>query len=87
MLGRHLAVTRLAEHDLECLPDEDRMRVLTALDALVCGRPGLDLRKLAGRRGQWRLRVGNWRVLLERDPEGGVVRVMRVLHRREAYRD
>lgn len=86
MLGRRLAVTRPAERDLERLPAEDRLRVLDALDGLVSGRAGLDLRKLSGRRGQWRLRVGDWRVLLERDPETGTVQVMRVVHRRQAYR-
>jgi len=81
MLGRHLAVTRPAERDLERMTDEDRTSVLA-----VSGRTGIDLRKLAGRRGQWRLRVGHWRVLLEQDQATGAVIVMRVLHRRDAYR-
>jgi len=86
MLGRQLVVTRPAQRDLERVPADDRARVLDVLDALIAGRPGLDLRKLAGRRHEWRLRAGDWRILLECDPGAGVVRVMRVLHRRDAYR-
>ena len=46
-----------------------------------------DIRKLGGRRGEWRVRVGRWRVTLELDNEAGVINVTRVLPRKEAYRD
>ena len=80
-----MVVTKPAQRDLEQVNPKDRGRVLNALDGLVTGHQSLDLRKLAGRRNEWRLRVGDWRVLLERDPAAGVVWVMRVLHRRDAY--
>lgn len=45
-----------------------------------------DLSKLRGREAEWRLRVGDWRVLLTFVASGHTTRVERVLHRREAYR-
>ena len=45
-----------------------------------------DLSKLRGRESEWRLRVGDWRVLLTFPEWGNTLRVERVLHRREAYR-
>ncbi len=44
-----------------------------------------DVKKLKGSDREYRLRVGDWRVRFER-LEAGVYRVLRVLHRREAYR-
>ncbi len=45
-----------------------------------------DVIKLQGLGQRWRLRVGDWRVLLTFDYPRGVVTILRVLHRREAYR-
>ena len=45
-----------------------------------------DVVKLRGYEGEWRLRVGQWRVRLAFEHETRTIRVLRVLHRREAYR-
>ena len=45
-----------------------------------------DLKKLKGSQDMWRLRVGDWRVILRLDREQGILYVLRVRHRREAYR-
>lgn len=42
--------------------------------------------KLQGRVSEWRLRVGDWRVILAFRDQGDTIEVVRVLHRREAYR-
>ena len=45
-----------------------------------------DIVKLQGREAEWRLRVGAWRVRFDFTEGGRTLRVLRVLHRREAYR-
>jgi mRNA-degrading endonuclease RelE of RelBE toxin-antitoxin system len=45
-----------------------------------------DIVKLQGRVSEWRLRVGDWRVILAFRDQGDTIEVVRVLHRREAYR-
>ena len=62
-----------------------RRRIFEALDLYVTGRRG-DAQKLTGRGDQWRLRVGNWRVIFRPDFQDGVVVVLRVLPRSQAYR-
>jgi mRNA interferase RelE/StbE len=42
-------------------------------------------KKLKGFKDQWRIRVGNWRVLYIIDAETKTVTVMHVAHRREVY--
>ena len=44
-----------------------------------------DVRKLEGRTGQWRLRVGTWRVVFAFDPPGSIT-VLSMSDRRDAYR-
>lgn len=44
-----------------------------------------DVKKLQGARDQWRLRVGDWRVIYIFDPPGTIT-ILAVVLRRDAYR-
>ena len=59
----------------------DRERIQAAIDKL----PGGDVRPLTGIPGEWRLRVGDWRIRFERDDKERVVDVLVVLPRGQAY--
>lgn len=71
------------EKDLRTIGNEDREHVLVAVERL---REGLadDVKRLTNFTPEYRLRIGNYRVLFE-VIEGTIV-IYRVLHRREAYR-
>jgi mRNA interferase RelE/StbE len=45
-----------------------------------------DVRKMAGRSGLYRLRVGDWRILFTFADGGRTIAISRVLNRRDAYR-
>lgn len=64
---------RRASEDLRRLavgnPDQAR-RILDALEALAEQNQG-DVKRLQGRPGEYRLRVGQWRVLFRRDVTAG----------------
>ena len=81
-----LALTRRAERDLADLPPLERAAVERALSRLLSDPSGSDLRKLAGRDDEWRLRIGRWRAILQLDTATGMITVLRVLARRDAYR-
>lgn len=80
-------LTERALRDLSRLDSQARDRILAALERLASSGYG-DLRPLTGRPGQWRLRVGDYRAIFvyDYDPEEPRIDVLRVLHRREAYR-
>jgi mRNA interferase RelE/StbE len=61
-------------------------RVHEAVDRFAAGGPA-DVAKLGGSGGEWRIRVGSWRVRFRIDPEDGAIVVLRVLPRGRAYRD
>lgn len=78
--------TPRAMRDMRRLDPPVRRRVYDALDRLVSEHPTGDVIRLKGS-AEWRLRVGDWRVLFGRYPEAGVIRILRVLPRGRAYRD
>ena len=75
---------RRADRDLEQLDPQVKQRVLTAIGRLVSDPRSADLRKLKGR-PESRLRVGDWRVILELDVDERVVIIERILPRARAY--
>ncbi len=77
---------RSAEKDLARLSLEIHDRVITSIRALATDPRPPGCRKLTGSKQDWRIRVGDYRVIYEIADEIRVVRVNRVRHRREAYR-
>ncbi|MGA2683645.1 MAG: type II toxin-antitoxin system RelE/ParE family toxin [Verrucomicrobiota bacterium] len=77
---------RSAERDLGRLSSEVHDRVVTAIQALMTNPRPPGWRKLVGSKNDWRIRVGDYRVIYEIADAIQVVRVNRVRHRREVYR-
>ena len=76
-----------AERDLKRLPANIFRRVIAAILALGTDPRPSGCRKLQGSpRDDYRIRVGDYRVVYEIDERNAAVRIMRVRHRREAYR-
>lgn len=77
---------RAAEKDLHRLSADIHDRVIAAIRALAGNPRPSGCRKLAGSKHDWRIRVGNYRVVYEIADEIRIVRVNRMRHRREVYR-
>jgi mRNA interferase RelE/StbE len=77
---------RTAEQDLKQLSSENFQRVISHIKALAENPRPAGCRKLFGSKNDWRIRVGDYRVIYEIDDAKKAARVMRVRHRREAYR-
>ena len=77
---------RRAEKDLRRLTAEIFRRAIAAIEALAEDPRPEGCRKLTGSSNDWRIRVGDYRVLYEIEDQNQVVRIMRVRHRRESYR-
>jgi mRNA interferase RelE/StbE len=77
---------RAAERDLSRLSSDVHDRVMVAIKALGLNPRPPGCRKLTGSRNDWRIRVGDYRVVYEIADTIRVVRVNRVRHRREVYR-
>ena len=77
---------RAAERDLGRLPQAEFHRLVTRIKALGEEPRPSGSRKITGSKNDWRIRVGTYRVIYEIDEKAKAIKVMRVRHRREAYR-
>ena len=77
---------RSAENDLKRLPASAFDRIVHQIKTLAENPRPSGCRKITGSKNDWRIRIGDYRVLYEVNDRGKAVRVMRVRHRREAYR-
>jgi mRNA interferase RelE/StbE len=80
--------TDQAGKQLASVDKSARLRIIASLDRLRETYPVGDLRKMQGYVDQWRLRVGDYRVVMHIDPATAIITitVIRVAHRREVYR-
>lgn len=77
---------RAAVKDLSRLSSEIHARVIAAIQGLATNPRPPGCRKLAGSTNDWRIRVGDYRVVYEIADQIRIVRVNRVRHRREVYK-
>lgn len=73
-----------AERDLRQIDIDVARRVQLAMNRFAATGHG-NVRKLKGRVDQFRLRVGDWRVIFMYEREQGAIQVIRVLPRDHAY--
>ena len=77
---------RAAERDLSRLSSDIHDRVIATIRALGNNPRPPGCRKLVGSKNDWRIRVGDYRVIYEIADAIRIVRINRVRHRREVYR-
>jgi mRNA interferase RelE/StbE len=75
-----------AEKDLQWLPRNIANRIERAIDHLGEEPRPRGTKKLSGYENEWRLRVGDYRILYIIDDSQKEIRVARIAHRREVYR-
>jgi mRNA interferase RelE/StbE len=77
---------RSAEHDLRGLDHKQIPRIVEAVEQLTRNPLPADSRKLVGAEYLYRIRIGDYRVIYEYGQSPGMVTILHVRHRREAYR-
>ena len=77
---------RSAERDLKKLSARDFHRIIPRIKALTEDPRPVGCRKIITSESDWRIRVGNYRVIYEIDEKAKEVRVLRVRRRPVAYR-
>ena len=82
----NLRIERPAERDLKHLEGDVRARVIAAIRTLPENPYPNGCRKLAGSTADWRIRVGDYRIIYEIDKTARTIVITRIRHRREVYR-
>lgn len=81
-----LRIEPAAQRDLRRLDEKIVKRILDRCARLERDPRHPGAQKLSGYDVQWRVRVGDYRILYEIHDRAREIRVFRVAHRREAYR-
>jgi mRNA interferase RelE/StbE len=80
-----VVLTASAERELKKLPADVVARIVPHLESLTSNPRPAGCRKLQGGDREWRVRVGDYRVVYTIDDRKSLVEVVRIRHRREVY--
>jgi mRNA interferase RelE/StbE len=80
-----VALTASAEKELQALPAKMVARIMPRLEHLTTAPRPSGCKKLKGGDNEWRIRVGDYRIVYEIDDAARTVDVTRIAHRREVY--
>jgi mRNA interferase RelE/StbE len=86
MAGHSVEFVPSAERALRRLPTEIQKRLAIAAEELADEPRPPGVKKLSGEHDVWRVRVGAYRMVYEIDNRQRAVTVLRVAHRKDAYR-
>jgi len=84
-LGYKIEFTKSARKELNSLESKDSKKIAKNLYNLVSGLM-VDLKKLEDSKSLYRIRCGDYRVIFEEQKSVLTIMVIRVKHRKEAYR-
>lgn len=82
-----VVIKRQARKKLQSLARPDRLRIADKINRLGYNPddPELDIKRLEGE-PVWRLRVGEWRVIFDRQNEVKIIAIERIKPRGDAYK-
>jgi mRNA interferase RelE/StbE len=75
-----------ALRELKQLDRQVLQRLVTAAEGIASDPRPVGARKLTGSDHTYRIRVGDYRIVYEISDDDGLVEIVRVRHRRDAYR-
>ena len=81
-----IIITRSAKKDLLKIPQKMRKRTLEVIEQLKNDPRPLGCIKLQGPNNGWRIRLGDYRILYRIEDTIRIVRVGRILHRKDSYK-
>jgi mRNA interferase RelE/StbE len=82
-----VALTSSARRDIRALSEDIRSRVLLAIKALAGNPRPQGVKRLTGTDDLYRIRIGAYRVVYRIHDNELEILIIRVRHRREAYRN
>ena len=82
-----LLIEHRAEKDLKKLDAALFSQIVAKIKLLSENPHPSGSRKLLGSQNDWRIRIGDYRALYEIDNKARTIKIMRIKHRREVYRN
>ena len=83
--GYHIKWLKSASKALASLPESEQAKVLEKLDILLHDSNQLDLKKLKGYKTFYRIRSGNYRIVIDVVQKEKTVYIAAIAHRKNIY--
>ena len=81
-----VVIEKKVKNDLDILNKNDLKRILNCLVSLKTESRPKGVKKLKGSDDFWRIRIGNYRIVYEINDDEEIVIILRIKHRKEAYK-
>ena len=81
-----ILIERTAERDLKKLPEDVFNRIIPIIKSLSGNPRPRGCHKIRTSKNDWRIREGEYRIIYEIDDSAKEVKILRVKHRKDAYR-
>jgi mRNA interferase RelE/StbE len=85
-MSYQVVLSKSAKHDLSKLDKTLQQNMANHLQSLTTDPRPHGVTKLRGTEDEWRIRVGDYRIIYEIDDNKQIVAILRIRHRREVYR-
>ena len=85
-MGFRIELTKAALRDLKALQKRDLIRIDAHILSLAETPLPRGVKKLAGEEDLFRIRVGDYRIIYTIQEKESVILIIRIRHRRDAYR-
>lgn len=81
-----IRIAPIAKKQIEALPDNIRSKVITVLAEVLAKNPFIGKALKAELKGLYSYRIGDYRIIYDVVRHELLIQVIKVMHRREAYR-
>lgn len=82
----NIDLKKSAQKDLDRINEPDFSRIINSIKLLSQNPRNINVKKLVSKENEYRLRVGDYRVLFFIEEDTKEIKISRILHRKEAYR-
>ncbi|MES0336889.1 MAG: type II toxin-antitoxin system RelE/ParE family toxin [Candidatus Magnetobacterium sp. LHC-1] len=79
-------ITPTAQKDISKLATEIRKRIAEVIDQIEQVSTQIKPQQLKGTPSRYKVRVGNWRIILSIDHKTDITYILKVAHRKDVYR-
>ena len=82
----NIIITHSAQKAIKKLDENTRIRILKRMKEMQKWPFTGDVKPLKGLPGEWRTRVGDWRIIYSVDRDQLIVMILKVAHRGDVYK-
>jgi mRNA interferase RelE/StbE len=82
----NIFLKKSAEKDLDNISEPFLTQIVQGIEELKKGIQNVNIKKLINKKNEFRLRIGNYRILFFLEKDDKIIKISKILHRKDAYK-